>query len=100
MVVDTLHKLDVLRDTYATDELDLILEKLLDVTLDRYRTRLSRYEQDLHDFELQYKMDSTTFSLRFEAGELGDSMDFFEWMGLYALRQDLAKKIQQLESVV
>jgi hypothetical protein len=97
-MVSTLHKLEVLKDTYDTGELDLILAKLLKVSLTRYRARLVRYERDLHAFEAQYQMDSETFSQRFEAGKLGDAMDFFEWHGLYALRQKLVKKIQQLES--
>ena len=43
-------------------------------------------------------MDSQVFHRRFEAGEMGDAMDFFEWAGLYELRQDLAKKLERLES--
>ena len=42
-------------------------------------------------------MESATFYRRFEAGELGDAMDFFEWAGLYELREDIVKKIQRLE---
>ena len=42
-------------------------------------------------------MESATFYRRFEAGELGDAMDFFEWASLYELRQDIIKKIQRLE---
>jgi len=30
--------------------------------------------------------------------ELGDAMDFFEWAGLYELRQDILEKIRRLES--
>ena len=98
-MTDTLSKLEVLRDAYDPTELDLILEKLLGMTLSRQRARLARYERDLRAFEERYHQDSTTFSQQFEAGKLGDAMDFFEWMGLYTLRQDLLKKIQQLESV-
>jgi hypothetical protein len=45
-------------------------------------------------------MDSATCYARFEAGELGDGLDFFAWAGLYELRQDLLEKIQRLETVV
>jgi hypothetical protein len=95
----TLSKLEVLKDAYDAAELDLILEKLLGVTLSRHRVRLARYERDLRDFEERYHLDSKTFSQQFATGKLGDAMDFFEWMGLYELRQDLVEKIQRLESV-
>lgn len=92
-------KLDMLKEAYTDErELDLVLSKVLDITLNQYRQRLQRYERDLHDFEEQYDMDSQVFHRRFEAGELGDAMDFFQWAGLYELRQDLAKKLERLES--
>jgi hypothetical protein len=45
-------------------------------------------------------MDSGTFYQRFEAGELGDAMDFFEWAGLYELGKDLLGKIRRLEQAL
>jgi hypothetical protein len=97
----TLHKLEVLKNACFDDpELDQVLGKLLDITIGRHQQRLARYECDLREFESRYGMDSATFYRRFEAGELGDAMDFFEWAGLYELRQDLVEKIQRLESVL
>jgi hypothetical protein len=58
--------------------LDQVVGKLLDMTLSQYRRRLERYERDLQGFEKRYVMDSATFYQRFEAGELGDMMDFFD----------------------
>lgn len=99
--MDTLHKLKVLEDTCSDKaELDLILGKLLDLSLSQYRLRLERYERDLREFEERYGMESTTFYRRFEAGELGDAMDFFEWSGLYELEQDILEKIRRLEPVL
>ena len=98
--MDTSRKLDVLKDACANDAaLDQVLEKLLDLTLGQHRRRLERYERDLHAFEQRFGMDSATFYPRFEAGELGDAMDLFEWAGVYELRQDLLEKIRRLESV-
>jgi hypothetical protein len=97
--MDTLQKLEMLKDVYADDaELDRVLSKLLDLTLSQQQQRLERYEHDLRTFEERYRMDSATFYQRFEAGELGDAMDFCEWAGLYELRQDLLEKIRRLES--
>jgi hypothetical protein len=96
--MDALHKLEILKNTYADEaELDQILGKLLDVALSQHRLRLERYERDLREFESRYGMESAAFYRRFEAGELGDAMDFFEWAGLYELRQDILEKIRRLE---
>lgn len=100
-MMEALHKLDVLKDTFPDKiQLDLVLGKLLEIALSDYRRRLERYEQDLHQFEQRYGMESPVFYQRFEAGELGDTMDFFEWAGLYKLRQDALEKIRRLESAL
>ncbi len=99
--MDTSHKIEFLKDACANDaELDKVLGKLFDITLNQYRVRLQRYEHDLGAFENRYKMDSAIFYERFEAGELGDAMDFFEWASLYKLLQDIVEKIQRLESAL
>ena len=96
--MDTLHKLKVLQDAYVDEsELDLILGKLLDVSLSQRRLRQERYERDLGEFEKRYGMESATFYRRFEAGELGDAMDLFEWAGLYELYRDVVEEIRRLE---
>jgi hypothetical protein len=60
----------------------------------QHRLRLERCKRDLDDFEKGYAIESPVFYQRFEAGELGDAADFFEWAGLYELSQNLADKIQ------
>ncbi len=45
-------------------------------------------------------MDSKAFHELFQAGKIGDSMDFFEWAGLYELRQNIVEKIHRLESAL
>jgi hypothetical protein len=91
-------KWEVLRQVYTDEaELDRVLDKLRDVALSQSRVRLERYERDLRQFEMRYSMSSSSFQQRFEAGELGDAMDFFEWSGLYELHQDLKTRVQRLE---
>ena len=43
-------------------------------------------------------MSSDSFYAKFEAGKLGDAMDFFEWSSLIELRRDLLHKLNRLES--
>jgi hypothetical protein len=77
-----------------------VVKKLLDLTLGQHQRRLEQYEPDLRAFEARYGMDSATFYRGFEAGELGDAMDFFERAGLYELRQDLLDKIRRVETAL
>jgi len=99
-MADIQTKLDLLKEV-VTDEgdLNLVLDKLLDVISEQHRSLLQRYQADLQDFEARYGMPSAEFYPKFEQGELGDAMDFFEWAGLFELQQDLLEKIQRLEAV-
>jgi len=42
-------------------------------------------ENRLKQFEETYRMTSEQFYRRFQAGELGDSIDFFEWNTYYEM---------------
>jgi len=42
-------------------------------------------ESSLKKFEGRYQIASEQFYRRFQAGELGDSMDFFEWNTFYEM---------------
>jgi hypothetical protein len=93
-------KWETLQQAYeGSDELDRVFDKLLAGKLSEQRLLLARYDRDLADFERRFNLDSPTFYARFEAGELGDEMDYFEWAGLWELRQHLKQKIQRLEQV-
>lgn len=45
---------------------------------------------------MRFDMESPLFYRRFEAGELGDNIDFFEWAGLYELYQEVQRKVERL----
>lgn len=82
------------------DELQQVITKLIDMLRSQYQLRLKRYDLDLADFEARFRMDTATFYYRFEAGELGDAVDFFEWAGMFELRQDLLARIDRLEQAL
>jgi hypothetical protein len=101
MYMDTLHKLEAIKETIPDNlELGHVLTKLLSVVINQYQLRLERYTRDLRDYEERYSMDTPIFHERFSAGELGDSVDFFEWDGLYELQQNLTEKILHLDSTL
>ena len=91
-------KLKLLHDI-ADDKafLHSVLDKLLALVREQHLSRLKQYETDLKDFESRYRMSSDSFYEKFEAGEMGDSMDFFEWSGLIELHRDLSGKLRILE---
>jgi hypothetical protein len=99
--MDTQQKLEMLKKVYGNEEtLDLVVDKLLEAVLNQHRLNLKRYAQDLQEFEVRYHMDSAAFYGRFEAGDLGDAMDFFEWAGLYEIYQTLQEKVRDLEAAL
>ena len=80
MTANINYKLELLRNSSSDEnELDQLLGKLLEATLSQQQRRLKLYARDLQEFEQRFDMKSPLFYRQFEAGELGDNMDFFEW---------------------
>lgn len=92
-------KIDLLHSV-ALDEasLDRMLDKLLHVVHGQHREKLDHLDHLLCQFEARYQMGSEEFQRQFEAGQLGDDMDFFEWSGLIELREQVRCKLERLES--
>ena len=55
--------------------------------------KLSELEMRLKVFEQHYQMRSEDFYSRFRQGQLGDSLDFFEWSAVYAMHQSVGKRL-------
>ncbi len=95
---NTVQKMEALSAACESEaEFDMMLDKIVDVRLSRYRSRLERYERELNELERKHDMDSEEFQRRFESGELGDDMEYFEWNGMIELRNDLVQKMRRLE---
>ena len=101
MTINIDYKLALLQDSASDDKnFEQLLGKLLEASLSQQRRRLRQYERDLQEFEQRFDMKSPLFYRRFEAGELGDEMDYFEWAGLYELYQEVQSKVERLEQTV
>ena len=61
--------------------------KLLNLKIQEASTSLqiADLEHRLKSFEEKYQMLSENFYQHFQAGELGDSIDFFEWNTYYEM---------------
>ncbi|NJN84830.1 MAG: hypothetical protein HC802_22770 [Caldilineaceae bacterium] len=92
-------QLEVLEEVYQ-EGLDQVLENLLQFKREDYRRSLVEYDEILNRFEKQYGMESADAYRKFEAGKLGDSTDFFEWTGIYELRQYVLERIARIETVL
>lgn len=55
--------------------------------------QITNLEKQLKTFEEKYQMSSEHFYQRFQGGELGDSMDFFEWNTYYEMWKSAQSKV-------
>ena len=62
---------------------DQALRKLVHLQLHKYEKHLEEVQRELEPFEQQYGMRSEECHKRFMTGEMGDTADIVEWMGLY-----------------
>ena len=98
-MIDLDAKISLLKDVVEDEEaFELVLDKLLNIILEQHQTQLNHYQTTLAKFETRYGMSSGRFYEQFERGNLGDNMDFFEWSGVFELKQALEKKIERLQT--
>jgi hypothetical protein len=76
-------KLEAIEKVGAGDVAEKALQKLIRLHVQKYERHLADVGRELEPFEKQYGMGSAEGHRRFMAGELGDSADIMEWMGLY-----------------
>ena len=76
-------KVEAMEKVGASDLANQALQKLIHLHMQKYERHLADVQRELVPFEQQYGMSSVEGHRRFMAGELGDSADVMEWMGLY-----------------
>jgi hypothetical protein len=76
-------KVEAMEKVGASDVADQALQKLLHLHIQKYERQVAAVQRELAPFEQQYGMRSAECYQRFTAGEMGDSADIMEWMGLY-----------------
>jgi len=91
-------KFNLLKMVVDESHIHLIMDKILKEIKNNHQQNIDRYNKDLKYFESKYEMDSNLFYEKFEKGQLGDEMDYFEWSGLIELRNELFDKVKILET--
>ena len=74
------------------------LNKLVDLETSRIRMQLEDIERVMADYERQYSMKTAEFFEQFEAGKLGDRMDFIEWSSLTKMAAHLRSVLEEVSS--
>ena len=76
--------------------MDRVLDKVFAQEVADTRAAIKRLETDIQHYEAQYGMAANDFYRQFQAGELGDSMDFIEWSSLILMRTHLEERLEVL----
>lgn len=98
---NTAKLLNALLSIGAGEIIENTLNKVLHYQLVKYRAHIHQMNREMEGFEKNYKMSSEVFYREFEAGNLGDEGDFFEWSSLYEnvlLYESRVKKIESIET--
>jgi len=90
-------KIEVLRAVGAEELADQALVKVMQVTIERLQQDQRRLKTELEHFEQSYRMTSEECQRKFDAGELGDAVEFFEWTSLYGIYQQNEHSLRLLE---
>jgi hypothetical protein len=81
----------------AEELVDQALAKVIEFEIDRLRQEQQRLKTELVLFETRYQMTSEECQRKFDAGALGDAVEFFEWTSLYSIYQQNERFLHLLE---
>lgn len=79
-----------------SDLMDRVLDRVFAQEAADTQAAIQRLDGDIHNYEIQYGMSADDFFRQFDAGELGDAMDFIEWGSLIMMREDLRQRLEIL----
>lgn len=100
-VLEKMRKLEeyIAADSAAVDPvLELTLDKLLAREITRATARKKSLTAQIAKFEQQYHLGSEDFLAQFQAGTLGDDIDFIEWAATLEMLKNLNDRLTLLEN--
>lgn len=90
----TLNNLQKLYATGFQDTfLDNALNKIVERQIERDESDLARIQADQAQFEREYEMSSTDFWRLYQAGQMADTFDHFEWNVLCRAQERIEKRL-------
>jgi hypothetical protein len=96
-MASVLEKVEILQSVGAEGLADQALTKIIQIEIDRLKQEQQRLKIELTKFESTYQMTSEACQQKFEAGELGDAVEFFEWTSVYSIYQRNEHMLRSLE---
>ena len=97
-----LEQLKILEALYNRGEvskfLELSLSKIIAHEIAIAQEQAAELETDLQQYETQYLMSSAEFYPKFQAGQLGDDIDFVEWSSFYQMWSSVRERLHILLS--
>jgi hypothetical protein len=90
-------KIEALQAVGAEELADQALAKVMQFEIDRLQHEQRRLQAELAHFEQSYQMTSEECQRKFDAGELGDAVECFEWTSLYSIYQQNEHSLRLLE---
>jgi hypothetical protein len=91
--LDRIRNLEQLyRSGYRSATVDATIDKLLSVEIAKAQQEAKNLRSRLVELESQFGMSSADFMQRFQAGDLGDSADMFEWSAFYQIWLSVEEK--------
>jgi hypothetical protein len=96
-MASVLEKVEILQSVGAERLADQALTKIIQIEIDRLKQEQQRLKTELTKFESTYQMTSEACQQKFEAGELGDAVEFFEWTSVYSIYQRNEHMLRLLE---
>jgi hypothetical protein len=95
-IAEKIHLIEQLStNSAATGQL---LDKVIDFLVEKDRKKLAEFREKLSALEQQYAMNTAEFQRRFEACELGDASQWFDWDGFATLAASLEAKLAVAEA--
>lgn len=83
---------------YQDQVIDLTVHKLLEQQVQKEEAQLAELASELNAYEERFTMSSAHFLEKYQAGEMGDDADVFEWQVLYKMYQRLHNEINFLKA--
>jgi hypothetical protein len=84
---------------YSPDETKMVLHEFWDQQLNFVGSRMRRFSKECEVFEQKYNMSSDVFLQKFDSGELGDDVHWFDWYASCRGRDVWSKKFNILRDI-
>jgi hypothetical protein len=84
---------------YHSDLIEQSIAKIIELECNHTSQQADELRAKLQAYETQYAMTSDTFYEQFNAGQLGDDIDFFEWSAFYDMWKSLQSRLNVLQSI-